>query len=83
MLIIGVGVAAYGWAVVASLCKHERAEAVIWLVSGLLLGVFAALDHLGLSRWLSGIVLFASMTLGFMAGWRGHVRRRRVRDVPL
>ena len=74
MLTIGLGVVVYGWAVVASLRKDQRAEAALWLASGLLLGVFATLDHLTVSRWLSGIVFFASMMLAFIAVWRSQAR---------
>jgi hypothetical protein len=77
MLIVGLGIAIYGWAVIASLREHARVDATIWLLSGLLLGVFAALGHLGVSRWLSTIVLFASMALGLIAVWRSEVRRWR------
>ena len=77
MLVIGLGFASYGWAIFDSLRKHERARAALWLASGLLLGAFAALAHLGAARWLLAIALLASMTFGLTAVWRSEVRRWR------
>ncbi len=77
MLVVALwtlGVAMWTWAVAAALRKHQRVEAVMWVASGLLLGVFAVIDHLGVPRWLSATVLLASLVFGLLAGWRSNAR---------
>ena len=72
-----LGVLLFGGVAALEFRSGRRAEALGWVVSGLLLAVFMTAADQGAPRWILTLALLSAAAISLTLGWRSVLRRWR------
>ncbi|MFN3815278.1 hypothetical protein [Brevundimonas sp.] len=72
-----LGALLFGGVAALEVRSGRRAEALGWVISGLLLGFFMIAADQGVPRWVLTLALLSAAAISLILGWRSVLRRWR------